>query len=165
MRVLGIDPGSRATGFGVVDLRGSRLERVAGGVIHLRHGTLAERLFLLGRDLDALIAETAPDRAALESVFVHRNARSALLLGHARGVALAACGRAGLTAAEHAPRQVKLAVVGTGTASKEQVQRMVQRLLALPSPPANDEADALAVAICHGHSVPARSPSMLEGVR
>ena len=156
MRTLGIDPGLRATGFGVVDLGGSRRVRVAGGVIRPGGDCLASRLAEIMERLEAVISETRPDHAALEAVFVSRNPRSALLLGHARGAALTACGRAGIPTAECAPAAVKVAVTGYGRASKDQVQRMVQRLLGLGKPPASDEADALAVAICHGHSLPAR---------
>jgi crossover junction endodeoxyribonuclease RuvC len=150
VRVLGIDPGSLATGYGVVQVEGSRLRRVAGGTIRARGDTLADRLAHLQRELAVAIEELAPDVAALEAVFSAKNARSALVLGHARGVALAACGGAGLGTAEYTPQQVKLAVTGYGRAEKLQVMRMVQRLLGLAAPPPSDEADALAVAICHG---------------
>lgn len=154
MRILGIDPGTRATGFGVVELEGSRLWRVAGGVIRPRAEDLASRLHELHARLEVIVRESSPDRAALEAVFAARNPRAALLLGHARGVALAACAAAGLAPAEYPPVRIKRAVVGYGNASKCQVQRMVQRLLGLTAPPPVDEADALAVAICHGHSQP-----------
>jgi crossover junction endodeoxyribonuclease RuvC len=154
VRILGIDPGTRATGFGVVDFEGSSLRRVAGGVIRPRSPELPGRLRELYVELEQVIAEFKPEGTALEAVFTARNPRSALLLGHARGVALVACAAAGLSPAEYSPGRVKQAVVGYGNASKSQVQRMVQRLLALPTPPPADEADALAVAICHGHSRP-----------
>ena len=156
MRILGIDPGTRATGFGVVQVEGSKLRRIAGGVIRPRCDELPGRLHELLCALTAVIEELRPEDAALEAVFTARNPRSALLLGHARGVALAACASARLSPAEYAPRRVKQAVVGYGAASKSQVQRMVQRLLGLSAPPPTDEADALAVAICHGHSRPRR---------
>jgi crossover junction endodeoxyribonuclease RuvC len=167
VRIFGIDPGSRATGWGVVQVEGSRLSRVAGGVIRAAEGGPAERLALIHRALCAAIDETRPERAALESVFHARNARSALLLGQARGAALAACGLRGLPTAEYAPAQVKGAVAGYGAASKQQVQRMVQRLLGLSAPPPTDEADALAVAICHGHASrgAARRADALEAAR
>ncbi len=149
VRVLGIDPGSRRTGWGVVDLEGSRLRRFRSGVIRADGSDLAERLARVHRDISEVIALCRPDTVALESVFMHRNPRSAILLGHARGVALAACGLAGLHAAEYAPARVKLAVSGYGRADKAQVQQMVQRLLRLDFPPGPDEADALAVSICH----------------
>ncbi|MFQ5513375.1 MAG: crossover junction endodeoxyribonuclease RuvC [Myxococcota bacterium] len=155
MRILGIDPGSRATGYGVVEREGASLRRVGGGVIRSEGGvTLAARLARIHAELRRVIGEHRPDAAALEAVFSARNPRSALLLGQARGAALAACGGAGLTAAEYSPSQVKQAVVGYGAADKRQVQLMVQRLLALGAPCPSDESDALAVAICHAHSRP-----------
>ena len=157
MRVLGIDPGSVATGYGVVSVEGSTLRRIAGGTIRARGDTLADRLAHLQRELASAIAELAPECAALESIFSAKNARSALVLGHARGVALAACGTAGLGPAEYTPAQVKAAVTGYGRADKPQVMLMVQRLLGLAAPPPSDEADALAVAICHGLSVRVRA--------
>ena len=157
MRVLGIDPGSNATGYGVVAVEGSSLRRVGGGTIRARGETLGERLVHLQRELERAIAALAPEAAALETVFTARNARSALVLGHARGVALAACAGAGLGTGEYTPQQVKVAVTGHGRAEKPQVMKMVQRLLGLAAAPASDEADALAVAICHGLSL--RSPA------
>ncbi len=152
MRILGIDPGSRATGWGVVELSGSRLRRIDGGVIRPPDALLPERLAAIFAGLSAAIAASEPDAAALESIFSAKSPRSALLLGHARGVALLACELGALACAEYAPTQVKGAVVGFGAATKDQVQRMIQRLLGLGAPPPSDEADALAVAICHGHS-------------
>ncbi len=149
VRVLGIDPGSHTTGWGVVDMEGSRLRWLQSGVIETSGGSLAERLAQIYGGVSQVIASSRPEAAALESVFSHRNPRSAILLGHARGAALAACGVAGLSAAEYAPTRVKLAVSGYGRADKTQVQRMVRRLLGLDSPLLPDEADALAVSICH----------------
>ena len=157
MRILGVDPGSRATGYGVVELEGSRLRRVAGGVIRPGEGSLGQRLADIQARLAAVIEEFGPDCTAVEGVFAGRNARSALTLGHARGVALAVLAASGLETGEYSPAQVKLAVVGHGSAAKLQVQRMVQRLLGLVEPPTADEADALAVAICHGHSQAGRA--------
>jgi crossover junction endodeoxyribonuclease RuvC len=151
VRILGIDPGSRATGYGVVEVDGSRLVRLAGGVIRPGAQLLSERLACIVATLESVIQKTDPQASALESVFTARNPRSALLLGQARGAALVACGIAGLPTEEYAPAQVKRAVVGYGAAGKEQVQRMVQRLLGLASLPATDEADALAVALCHAN--------------
>lgn len=152
MRILGIDPGSNATGYGVVCVEGSSLRRLGGGTIRARGDTLGERLANLQRELERAIAELAPEAAALESVFSAKNVRSALVLGHARGVALAACAIAGLATGEYTPSQVKVAVTGYGRAEKLQVMKMVQRLLGLDAPPASDEADALAIAVCHGLS-------------
>jgi crossover junction endodeoxyribonuclease RuvC len=152
VRVLGIDPGSNATGYGVVAVEGSSLRRLGSGTIRTRGDTLAERLAHLQRELERAIAALAPDAAALESVFSAKNPRSALVLGHSRGVALAACAFAGLGTDEYTPAQVKVAVTGYGRAEKSQVMKMVQRLLGLAVEPASDEADALAVAICHALS-------------
>ena len=162
MRVLGIDPGSLATGYGVVSVEGSTLRRIAGGTIRAKGDTLADRLAYLQRELARAIAELSPETAALETIFSAKNARSALVLGHARGVALAACGTAGLGPAEYTPQQVKAAVTGYGRADKSQVMQMVQRLLGLVEPPPSDEADALAVAICHGMSVRVRVRAALR---
>jgi crossover junction endodeoxyribonuclease RuvC len=136
----------------VVHLDGAKLHRVAGGVIRVGDGPLASRLAQIYAELAEVIVEIRPDSAALEAVFTARNPRSALLLGQARGAALAACGQAGLATAEYAPSQVKVAVTGHGGADKTQVQQMVRRLLALEGRRPADEADALAVAICHAHS-------------
>jgi crossover junction endodeoxyribonuclease RuvC len=153
VRVLGVDPGSRCTGFGVVERRGTELRRVESGVIRPRGTTLAARLASIYQELLAVIERQRPDGAALESVFSARNPRSALVLGQARGVALAACGRACVPTAEYAPAQVKSAVAGYGRADKAQVQRMVRLLLALPELPQSDAADAIAIAICHAQGL------------
>jgi crossover junction endodeoxyribonuclease RuvC len=165
VRVLGIDPGSVATGYGVVSVEGSTLRRIAGGTIRARGETLAARLAQLQSELAGAIAELAPECAAIESIFSARNVRSALVLGHARGVALAACGSAGLGPAEYSPAQVKAAVTGYGRADKSQVMRMVQRLLGLAAPPPSDEADALAIAICHGMSARLRARVVVAPAR
>jgi crossover junction endodeoxyribonuclease RuvC len=153
VRVLGIDPGSAVTGYGVVERRDGRLRHVAHGTLRLRRAEpLATRLAALQRDLAAVIASFAPDVVSVERVFVSASARSALVLGHARGVALASAGVAGLPVAEYAAREIKQAVVGFGGAHKQQVQAMVRRLLGLEREPALDAADALAAAICHAHA-------------
>jgi len=152
MRILGIDPGSSVTGYGVV-------ERRPTGVVHQAHGTLrpprdqdlAVRLWWIQHGLAQVIEAHAPDLVVVEQVFVAANPRSALVLGHARGVALAAGAAAGLPVHEVSAREVKLAVVGNGAAAKAQVQAMVQRLLGLERRPAADAADALAAAICRAH--------------
>jgi crossover junction endodeoxyribonuclease RuvC len=153
MRILGIDPGSNATGFGVV-------ERVAGRVVHVAHGTLraprgatlATRLAGIHAGLLEVVLRHRPELAAVERVFIAANPRSALVLGHARGAALAALGSLGIEVAELAAREVKKAVAGNGGASKQQMQAMVVRLLSLEAPPPTDAADALAVAICQAHA-------------
>lgn len=150
IRALGIDPGSRATGYGVVEMVGNRLVHVANGTIRAPSGaTLAERLAGIHKGLAEVVSLYGPSEVGIESIFQSRNARSALLLGHARGVALLAAELAGLPLVEYTPMQVKAAVVGYGRAEKHQVQEMVRRLLVLPQEPGSDAADALAVAICH----------------
>lgn len=149
LRILGIDPGTNATGYGVVERAGSRLRHVAHGVLRpTRAQPMAARLAQIHAGLATLIAEHAPECVAIEQIFVAASGRSAIVLGQARGVALAAIGAAGLPCEEIAPQQIKLAVTGTGVAEKPQVQAMVRRLLALEALPARDAADALAAAIC-----------------
>jgi crossover junction endodeoxyribonuclease RuvC len=157
VRILGIDPGSIATGYGIVDLQGARLHHVASGVIRARGSDPGARLASIQTELTRLVSAHGPEEAALEAVFSARNPGAALKLGQARGVALAVCGGLGLATAEYAPARVKGAVAGYGAADKAQVQRMVQRLLGLERPPATDAADALAVAICHGAHSRARA--------
>lgn len=151
MRILGVDPGSRATGYGVVELDASRVRLVAGGVIRVRGSSLSARLGEIHVALEQVILRTLPQEAAVEAVFSARNPRSALLLGQARGAVLSCCGRSHLEAAEYSPAQVKQAVAGYGAAGKAQVQQMVKRILGHPDLFPTDQADALAVAICHAH--------------
>ena len=147
MRVLGIDPGLRSTGWGVVSISKGRLQHIANGAIrpNPRHSD-ADRLIAIYQGLLSVIADTQPDRAAIEDIFVAKSARSALRLGMARGVGVIACGTAQIQDSEIAARAMKKAVVGTGTASKEQIQDMVARLLKVQAFNA-DAADALAIAI------------------
>lgn len=152
VRVLGIDPGSRATGWGIIDGDGRHSVHVASGVLKLGDGDLGPRLRLIFEGITRLIVEFRPTEIAIERVFVARNADSALKLGQARGAAICAALADGLPLAEYAPREIKLAVVGTGAASKEQIQHMMRIILKLDAPPQADQADALAVAICHAHS-------------
>jgi len=153
MRVLGIDPGSNVTGYGIVECHGSTFKHIENGGISPRRGlAFPERLQNIFRGLKALMERFRPDAVAIENVFVAKNARSSLILGHARGVALLAASETGLTAAEYSPSQVKLAVTGSGRADKEQIQRMVRALLGLPEVACEDASDALAVAICHLNS-------------
>ena len=148
VRAFGIDPGSRRTGWGVVDVAGSRMIFVQAGVIELdERRPLAERLSALHRGLSEVVSCHRPDCVFLESAFHHKNARSALVLGHARGVALLVASQASETLGEVAPAEVKKAVTGSGRADKSQVQAMIRVILGLPSTPAEDAADALAVAI------------------
>jgi crossover junction endodeoxyribonuclease RuvC len=151
LRILGIDPGLNRTGWGVIELSGQRLRGVDHGVIRVPAGELAERLGAILSGLAAVIRATQPARASVEKVFVNVNPHSTLLLGQARGAAMCAAVAAGLPVREHTALQVKQAVVGYGKASKEQVQVMVQKLLALEARPLADAADALACAICEAH--------------
>jgi crossover junction endodeoxyribonuclease RuvC len=151
--VLGLDPGTAATGYGVVDFAGPGATRlVECGVVRTAGSSpLEQRLAQIFDAITDLIAQHRPDAVAVESVFVARNPRSALVLGHARGAALLAAAKAGLPVAEYAPAMVKRTVVGAGAATKIQVQRMTARLLRLSSPPAPDDAaDGVAVALTHG---------------
>lgn len=151
-RILGIDPGSQATGFGVVECEGSRLRHVAHGVLRPpREGGLAPRLAAIHAGIAEVIQTHAPALAVVEQVFVSVSPRSALVLGQARGAALTALAQGGLAVDELSPSEIKRAVVGTGRAEKKQVQEMVRRLLALERAPASDAADALAAAICRAH--------------
>ena len=153
MRIMGIDPGSKTTGYGFIEQRGNRLVHLDNGAIMTRSSdALAERLQIIHRGLSELIDQYRPDAVAVEQVFLARNPASALKLGHARGVALLAGINAGLPVAEYSALQVKSAVVGYGRASKHQIQQMTRTLLNLPEIAQEDAADALAVAICHAHS-------------
>jgi len=155
MRILGIDPGLRRTGFGVVDASGMRLRYVASGTVVVPPAdSLAARLKVILDSLRQIIGDTQPDVAAMEKVFLNANPASTLLLGQARGAALCALADKDLAVHEYTALQIKKAVVGTGRAAKTQVQAMVQHLLALDGTPAPDSADALACAICHAHVGP-----------
>jgi len=151
VRILGIDPGLRITGFGVVDKNGARLTYVASGRIRTPDGELALRLKTILDGLGEVITEHQPAEVVIEKVFVNINPGSTLLLGQARGTAICAAVMHGLPVAEYTALQVKQAVVGNGHAQKRQVQEMVRRLLSLAGDPSPDAADALACAICHAH--------------
>jgi crossover junction endodeoxyribonuclease RuvC len=153
-RILGIDPGSRITGFGLIDSDGRRSRHVASGCLRLPEGKLPVRLRAIFDGLSALIEEHAPAVVAIESVFLHRNADSALKLGQARAAAICATFAAGAEIHEYAPRAIKQAVVGIGHADKSQVAHMVGILLNHRKTLQADAADALAVALCHAHSRP-----------
>lgn len=152
MKILGIDPGLRTTGFGVIRKDGNKLSYIASGTIKTPDGDLPQRLKVIFASVTEVIATYSPDCAAIEKVFVNVNPQSTLLLGQARGAAICALVNGELTVAEYTALQVKQAVVGQGKAQKQQVQDMVQRLLALSGMPGTDAADALGVAICHAHS-------------
>ena len=152
-RILGIDPGSQVTGYGVVERRDGELVHVAHGTLRAsRESSIERRLAALYRSLLEVIEHHEPDLASVEQLFVARGARSALVLGQARGVALAALGAAGVALHEYAPARIKQSVTGNGRASKLQVQRMVKRKLGLAKIPAADAADALAAALCHAQA-------------
>ena len=153
-RVLGIDPGSRFCGWGIVDCDGNQITHVDNGVVVLPpRQRLEMRLGSLLDAIEGVLSRHRPTTVAVEGVFQHRNPRSALVLGHARGVALAASARAGLEIHEYSPQQVKKAVTGSGRADKEQVQQMVTLRLQLAETPQEDAADAVAVAICHAQTI------------
>ena len=152
IRILGVDPGSRATGYGVIDKDGDQLDFVACGVIRTSPKLgLPDRLKEIHDGISEVIVKHGPTRAAVEDIFMAVNPQSALKLGHARGVIILAAMQHGLSVSEYSPRLIKQAVVGYGQAPKEQVQQMVRVLLRLSSPPSHDAADALAVAICYAN--------------
>jgi crossover junction endodeoxyribonuclease RuvC len=152
LRILGIDPGSRATGYGVIDSDGRHSRPVHSGCIRTGSKAFADRLGEIFTGIQAVVAEYAPDEVAVEQVFMASNAASALKLGQARGAAISAAVVAGLPVFEYTPRAVKQALVGTGGAEKEQVQHMIRVLLGLRGRMGLDESDALAVALCHAHT-------------
>ncbi len=152
MKILGIDPGLRITGFGVIHKEGNKLSYIASGIIKTPDLDLPQRLKTILGSLAEVIQTYRPDCAAIEKVFVNVNPQSTLLLGQARGAAICALVGADLAVAEYTALQVKQAVVGQGKAHKQQVQDMVQRLLQLSGTPSPDAADALGVAICHAHN-------------
>ena len=151
IRILGIDPGSRVTGYGVIDQDGQHIYYVASGCVRAQGASLAERLGIIFAGVSQVILEHRPQEMAIEQVFMNKNADSALKLGQARGAAICAGIQAGVPVEEYAARQIKQAVVGRGGATKEQVQHMMCVLLSLQKTPPSDAADALGVAVCHGH--------------
>lgn len=153
MRILGIDPGLRITGFGVIDWRAGKPHYVASGCIKTGDGELAQRLGIIFSGLTEAIANYQPTHVVIEKVFVNVNPQSTLLLGQARGAAICAVVAQQLPVAEYTALQVKQAVVGQGHADKLQVQAMVMRLLSLAGAPSQDAADALACALCHAHAM------------
>lgn len=161
IRIIGIDPGSRRTGYGIIDMAGANINYVTSGIIRMSKGTLSERLQIIFDGLSQLIQEYKPQVMGIEEVFLARNPSAALKLGQARGAAILSGTNAQLPISEYSARSIKLAVVGTGAADKKQVQMMVTSLLKLPAEPSEDAADALAVAICHGHSM--RTQNIMAG--
>lgn len=152
-RILGIDPGSRVTGFGVVDFDRDTPVLVEAGVIRTGDGEFNERLKVIFDEVSALVMRFEPHCVAVEQVFVHKNAGSALKLGAARSAAICATFAHTPALAEYSPREIKQAVTGTGAATKEQVQHMMKIILSIPGKLQSDAADALAVAVCHGNSL------------
>ena len=150
--IIGIDPGSRITGYGIIVVTGSAMKALAFGHIPCKQETLSGRLHHIYTELGAILTEFAPSEAAIEQIFTCKNAQSALKLGHARGAALVALAGFGLEAEDYSARQVKQAVVGTGAADKKQVQHMIRCLLNLSAPCQADAADALAIAVCHANT-------------
>jgi crossover junction endodeoxyribonuclease RuvC len=151
LRILGIDPGLRVTGFGIIEKNGASLAYIASGCIKSGDADLPGRLKVILENLREVIEKHRPQQIALEKIFVNINPASTLALGQARGTAICAAVDAGLPVSEYTALQVKQAVVGNGHASKDQVQQMVKRLLRLAGVPTTDAADALACAICHAH--------------
>ena len=161
-RILGIDPGSRITGFGIIELSNKKLSYVESGCIRAGDGDFAGRLKTIFDGVREIVEIYGPTEVAIEQVFMHRNPDSALKLGQARGAAICAVMAMGLNINEYTPSEIKKATVGKGNAAKDQVQHMVQALLKLPGMPQADAADALAVALCHNHT--SQTLSHLEGV-
>ena len=149
--ILGVDPGSRITGYGIIRAEGRLIEYIDSGCIRVGEKPMAERLQTIFQSLATLIGEYRPEQFAIEQVFMARNPDSALKLGQARGAAIVSAANSGLPVHEYSARQVKQAVVGKGGADKAQVQHMVQALLSLSRKPQADAADALAIALCHAH--------------
>lgn len=151
MRILGIDPGSRQTGFGLIDADGNRVSHVHSGFLRIQGEDFPARLREIFLGVQAIVAEYRPEAVAIEQVFMARNADSALKLGQARGAAICGVLQADVPVAEYSPREIKQAVVGKGGAAKEQIQHMVRLLLNITGTLQADQADALAIAICHHH--------------
>jgi len=149
VKILGIDPGSRVTGYGFIEVAGNHHRYLSSGCIRLTAVDVAERLVTIFKTLEELISHWQPSECAIEEVFVHHNVKGALKLGQARGAAIVACGKLALPVAEYSARKIKQSVVGYGGADKNQMQHMVKTLLNLSSSPSADAADALAVALCH----------------
>lgn len=150
--ILGIDPGSQRTGFGIIDTLNGRHRYVTSGVIRLPRAPLPERLCLIADGVGELVELHGPTELAIEQVFLARSADAALKLGQARGAAIVPCVTRRMAVSEYSARQIKQSVVGTGAADKTQVQHMVRVLLGLSSTPQEDAADALAAALCHAHT-------------
>ena len=151
-RILGIDPGSRLTGYGIIEMQGPRAIWVNSGCIRIQGEDLASRLKIICLGIQELLDSYQPDEVAVEQVFMHRNPDSALKLGQARGAAISMVATRSIPVSEYSAKQIKKSVVGKGNAAKDQVQHMVKVLLGLSKMPQEDAADALAVALCHAHT-------------
>ncbi len=160
--ILGIDPGSRVTGYGIIKENNRKLEYIDSGCIRTAEGELSQRLLEIFNGICHLMEKFSPNEVAIEEVFMHENPSSALKLGHARGVAMVACASHRVKVCEYSAREVKLSLVGYGAAQKEQVKHMVVSLLMLNSSPQSDAADALGIAICHSHM---RNSPLVAGPR
>jgi crossover junction endodeoxyribonuclease RuvC len=165
IRVIGIDPGSRITGYGVVDTDGFRHRYVTSGFIQIKADTLGEKLGIIFCEVSRIVTDWKPESMAIEQVFVKHNVDSALKLGQARGAAICAAVQAELPIGEETPTAITKAVLRTGAAAKQHIQQMSQRVLGLDTLPQSDEADALAIAICHAHHIKVRSSGIGSGVR
>jgi len=162
MIILGIDPGSRITGFGLIENHVDRLIYIASGNIKVSGDSLPQRLGCIFNEIENVIQKHRPEQMSIENVFMARNPDSALKLGQARGAAICAAYRAGLEIAEYAPREIKQAIVGSGAANKEQVQHMVKHLLGIRLKLKADEADGLAIAICHAQFYATRQKTGID---
>ena len=162
-RILGIDPGSRITGYGIIASDGIRSVHVESGCIRVSFEEFPLRLGEIFREISGVIEKYSPEEVAIEQVFMAKNAASALKLGQARGAAICAAVMAGLPVSEYTPRMIKQSVVGTGTADKEQVQHMMKRILGLDQKLTADQADALAVALSHAHATSTRGRILAAG--
>ena len=166
-RIMGIDPGSRITGYGVIEVQGRRTVHIVSGCVRMKDDDFPQRLRTIFEGLGEVLERHRPTEIAIEKVFMQRNADSALKLGQARGAAICAVVSRSLPIAEYSPRQIKQALVGRGAAAKEEVQHMVKTLLQLIESPQEDAADALACALCHSHTRQTmdRLPIALQGIR
>jgi len=164
-RIIGIDPGSRTTGYGILDTDGFRHQYIASGFIHIEGEDLAERLGVIFREVGVVIEQWQPQAMAIEQVFMNKNADSALKLGQARGAAICAAVNANIMVDEYSARTIKKAVVGSGAADKEQIKDMIKLLLSLEDKPQSDEADALAIAMCHANHLNVRAAGIIKGTR
>jgi crossover junction endodeoxyribonuclease RuvC len=165
MRIIGIDPGSNFTGYGLIESDGRDSKHLHSGVIRVQGENLPEKLGMIFREVAAIVEEYRPEQMAIENVFVSKNAGSALKLGQARGAAICAGVQAGLEVHEYSPRAIKQGIVGTGAADKDQVQHMVRMLLGFKEKLQSDRADALAIALCHAHTHQARTNSVWSQIQ